>query len=346
VGKSSHDLFPTEIAERYNRMDHSLLVEGGEIVFETTLLYKDGETHDVILNKGVFTNAEGAVSGIVGVSVDITERKRAEQALQKAHDELELRVQERTEELARANEDLRNEISERRRAEEAVRQSAEKLKLFAFSIAHDLKSPATAIYGLTRLLGTHYSEHLDDRGKAFCSNIMKAAEHVVSLAEKISMFAATREAPVNLEAIDLAEVVRGIHDEFAQRLSDRSVEWREPELLPRIRADRVALLRALRNFVDNALKYGGEKLRHIRLGYRETPDHHILSVTDDGKGIGGHDFERIFEAFQRRDAARVEGAGLGLAIVREIAEQHGGRAWAEPRAGGGCSFSISIAKRL
>ncbi len=107
------------------------------------------------------------------------------------------------------------------------------------------------------------------------------------------------------------------------------------------------MLRAFRNFVDNSLKYGGERLSKIWTGYAETEDYHIFSFSDNGKGLKEEDSEQIFGAFQRNENARgVEGAGLGLTIVKEIAELHGGKVWIEPKTKKGTAFFISISKKL
>jgi light-regulated signal transduction histidine kinase (bacteriophytochrome) len=111
-------------------------------------------------------------------------------------------------------------------------------------------------------------------------------------------------------------------------------------------ADRLSLMRVFRNFVDNALKYGGDELTEIRIDYDESGDCHVFSVSDDGAGVRDGNYEGIFAPFQRDESARaVEGAGLGLAIVKEIAERHNGRVWAEPGNLRGTTFRIAIAKR-
>jgi light-regulated signal transduction histidine kinase (bacteriophytochrome) len=109
----------------------------------------------------------------------------------------------------------------------------------------------------------------------------------------------------------------------------------------------MCMLRAFRNFVDNSLKYGGEKLSKIWTGYEESEDSHIFSFSDDGKGLKEEGSEKIFEVFHRNETSKgVEGAGLGLTIVKEIAEQHGGKVWVEPRSKKGITFYISISRNL
>ena len=273
------------------------------------------------------------------------ERKRTEEVLLKIQNELERRVQERTADLERANKELRIEIAERQRAEEALKKSAEKMKRFAYSVSHDLKSPAIGVHGLTKLLFKLYAPALGKKGKTFCEQILWSSEQLLALVEKINLYISTKEAPLLLEEINLQRVFQIIKDEFAIRFSIRAIEWRVPEDCPQIKADRLALLRVLRNLVDNALKYGGDDLTTIEVGYHDTEQHHILSIRDDGVGIHLEDSENIFDLFQRRcSVEEIEGSGLGLAIVKEICEQHGGEAWMQPGPEGGCLFSFSLAK--
>ena len=279
--------------------------------------------------------------------LEIEMRTHAEKALRKAHEELEVRVDERTVELAATNKELQNEIAERQRIEEALRTSSEKFKLFAYSVVHDLKSPAVGIYGLTKLIQQRYTEALDEDGQRICEQILKAAEHIASLVDKINVYIATKEGHLNLERISPKEILHLVREEFSSRLSLRGVKWTEPATMPEISADRLSLVRAYRNLVENALKHGGDHLSVIAMGYEESQAFHVLSVSDDGVGMKESDLERSFSPYSRDGASHsVEGAGLGLAIIREIAERHGGKVWAEPLPERGITFRLSLAKRL
>ncbi|MGD8381624.1 MAG: ATP-binding protein [Syntrophobacterales bacterium] len=239
------------------------------------------------------------------------------------------------------------DVTERKQAQQALRQSSEKLKFFAYSVMHDLKSPTIGIYGLTELLHKHYKDALDERGKSYCDQILKASVHVAALIEKINVYIATKESTLKIEKINIKDILQIIREEFSPRLVVRQIKWLEPEAMVEIKADRLSILRVFRNFVDNALKYGGEDLSEIRIDYEESEEFHTLSVSDDGAGLREGDFERIFTAFRRGETYKaVEGVGLGLAIVAEIAERHGGRVWAEPRKDRWTTFHISIAKDL
>lgn len=254
-------------------------------------------------------------------------------------------------------EELANDISygltalhdrfEREKAEEALVKSSNKIKMFAYSVSHDLKNPAIAVFGLAKRLNRYSKDRLDERGRTYCDQILKAAEHIASLVDKINVYIKTKEVPISIERVKLKDIVDSVKEEFAPQLIGRQIRWLEPERIPEVSADKTSMVRVLRNLVDNALKYGGHDLSEIRIGYQESEDSHILSVEDDGIGLKDEDAKMLFGPFKRkRMAGQVEGAGLGLAIVKEIAEQHKGRVWLDPAIEKGAAFHVSISKNL
>lgn len=281
------------------------------------------------------------------LQLEVDRRINAEKALRSAHEELEVRVEERTLELAETNRELQNEIAERKRMEEALRTSSDKLRLFAYSVVHDLKSPAVGIYGLTKLIYQRYGDILDEDGQRICQQILKAAEHVAALVEKINVYIATKEGHLKIERVNLKEIFQLVREEFSSRLNLRGVRWVEPETMPEICADRLSMVRTYRNFVENALKHGGDHLSEIVMGYEESQEFHVLTVSDDGVGMKENDLDRFFSPFSGDGASKlVEGAGLGLAIIKEVVERHGGKVWAQPLQNRGIRFYLSIAKKV
>jgi signal transduction histidine kinase len=242
---------------------------------------------------------------------------------------------------------LSRDVTYRRLVEEALKRDSEKVKLFAYSVAHDLKSPAVGIHGLTQRLYKHYAKALDEKGKNYCSQILKASEQIVALVENINLFISAKETPLSIEQVKLEEILRALRDEFSAQLNSRCIRLLEPDNSPEIKADRLSVTRMLRNLIDNALKYGGDNLSEIRIAHEESEEFHIISVADDGIGVGKEESEKIFDPFQRNHLSRrIEGTGLGLAIVKEIAKQHGGKVWSEAGKGKGTIFYMAISKDL
>jgi PAS domain S-box-containing protein len=323
----------------------SLITVHGEHIGTVEVFYLEERPE---ADEGPFLQEERSLLNAIAERLGrVLERKRAEEDLQDAYDYLEMQVKLRTAELAKANEELRNEIAERKQMEGALRNSSEKLKSFAYSVIHDLKSPSIGIYGLTESLHKHYRDILDEKGRSYCDQILKASVHIAALIEKITVYIESKESPLKIEETNTKEIFQIIRDEFSPRLTIRQIEWLEPETMANIQADRLSMLRVFRNFVDNALKYGGDALSEIRIGYEESDEVHTFSVGDDGAGISGEDYEKIFGLFRREETSKaIEGAGLGLAIVRELAERHRGRVWAEPGRQKGTTFYISVSKNL
>ncbi len=241
---------------------------------------------------------------------------------------------------ARLYEELDLKINELKKKQETV-------QFFAYSISHDLKSPAASIYALTKRLLDKYGAGLGEKGRTHCEHIQKAAGQLLELVDKINNYVSSKEAPLHFEEVDLNEILRSVALEFRPMLRKRKIIQDGTPALPSIVGDRIALTRVFRNLVDNALKYGGPALSQVKVGYKEDDEHHILSFSDDGAGISGRDHQRIFEVFQRRETSRgIAGSGLGLAIVREVAARHKGRAWLVSSEGEGATFYISISKTL
>jgi signal transduction histidine kinase len=229
----------------------------------------------------------------------------------------------------------------------ALNEKNEMIKLFTYSISHDLKSPAVGIYGLAKRFQENYGPKLDSKGKDYCTYIMNAAEEMVSLIEKINTYIYSKESPFCFEKIDMGQITKAIKNEFKEKLKERQIRLIEPAYYPEIVADKLAMGRIFRNFIDNALKYGGDGLRELKIGHREDNKFHCLSFSDDGIGLKKEEQEKIFEQFQRKSTSRGhEGIGLGLAIVKEIVERHGGRVWIENGCSNGATFCVSISKDL
>jgi len=228
-----------------------------------------------------------------------------------------------------------------------LKAQKEATEFLAYSISHDLKSPAVGIFGLTKRLQERHRDGLGDAGREYCRLILKASEQIVKLVERINTYITAKEAPLYFEKIEMKEILTAIHAELAEVFIKRNVTWSETGALPTFVADRMSMTRLLRNLVDNALKYGGEGLSRIEVQFEENGENHYICVYDDGVALKEEEAEKLFELFHRHVTSRaIEGTGLGLAIVKEIAERHNGGVWLEPGQGKGTTFRVAISKRL
>lgn len=243
---------------------------------------------------------------------------------------------------------LKKEASAHRLTEKALEESSEKIKFFAYSVSHDLKNPAIGLYGLTKRLHRDYADVLDEKGRRYCEQILKTSEQIAALVGQINVFIATKEAPLTIEKLKPKEVLQIIKEEYSAQLSIREIRWSEPDNIPEIKADRLAIIRAIRNIIDNAMKYGGETLSEINIKYKDSDEFHIISVKDNGIGLKDRpSHEDIFAPFIRSKTSKgIQGSGLGLTILREIAERHDGDVWLKPGRERGITFYMSISKEL
>lgn len=240
------------------------------------------------------------------------------------------------------------QIIKRRQTEDELIRQAEMIKHFTNKVAHDLKNPAIAIYGLARILKRKHEELSQEKLENFIEQIVNSSAQISALSEDINAYISTRETTLHFVDIDLMEIWQTIRDEFEPQLKKGKIVWIEPESgIPAIRADRHALLRVYRNLVDNALKYGGSNLTEITMGYASSDMYHILTVQNNGEVIPPEDIESIFKIFRRKAGeSTAGGTGLGLAIVRELARHHKGDSWVESGADGKTTFFMSIAQNL
>lgn len=300
-------------------------------------------------DEGPFLREERSLLNVIAERLGhIIEHKQAIEALHKAHDELQLRVEARTRELAIQNQHLLSEIKERKKAEEKLQSNSEKIKLFAYSVAHDLKNPAIATFNLSRILNKNFGDVLTDRGKKICEQIQQSSEDIASLADKINIFISTKETQLDIGKISLKEVLMILEEEFSSQLAARSIQLMIADTIPDlIVADRLSIMRIFRNIIENSLKYGGDRLGKIELGYRSTDTLHIFTIADDGQGLTVEDSSNIFNWFQRKTSStEVHGSGMGLAIVKEIAALHGGDVWLELGKPKGVTFCVSLSRHL
>lgn len=239
------------------------------------------------------------------------------------------------------------DITARKMLESSLLKSTEDTKLFAYSVAHDLKNPAIAIRNLAERFMKKMDELSDSKKLLYAEKIIVSSNQIVDLVEKINAYISSKETQPSFEMVSLKDVIRASREEFAAQLQYRCIQWKECNENPVIKMDRLAVIRVLRNLVENSFKYGGGGLSKISIGYQNTAGYHVISVTDNGVGMNMEDSQRIFEPFKRKSGSVDQGgSGLGLAIVKEIANSHHGEVWVVPNKKRGVQFCFAISKNL
>lgn len=238
---------------------------------------------------------------------------------------------------------LRDE-TELRRRELNGRQRLEELEQTLRGVAHDLRSPLVAVLGFSRLLRDDFAGLLGDRGTHYLERITDAGRNMEALIRELLDFTRIGNAGERAVLVDPREVLEQLHAEFKPRLDAAGVALRWPAEPPLVTCDRTRLYQLFSNLIGNALDHMGPCDRPlVEIEVREEPDRHLLVVRDNGRGVEPDERERIFEMFHSvpREGGR-KGTGIGLAIVKKIAELHGGRAWVENAPGAGAAFHVTL----
>jgi PAS domain S-box-containing protein len=241
--------------------------------------------------------------------------------------ELELRVKKRTEQLQAANKEL---------------------ETFTYSVSHDLKAPLRGIDGYSKLLMDDYGSRLNEEASHFIKTIRSSTLQMNQLINDLLSYSRLERSEVKQEKIKLQPFVERIVSGFSDELqkTGATVKMHLPE--NQITADSTGLSIALRNFIENALKFSSEKIKpSIEIGYEEKPGSWIIFVKDNGVGFDMKYHDRIFDIFQRLHRAEdFPGTGIGLAMVAKAMQRMGGKTWAESSLGNGATFFIELQKKL
>jgi light-regulated signal transduction histidine kinase (bacteriophytochrome) len=256
------------------------------------------------------------------VGIDVTEQMQAQQALHKAHDELETRVRERTRELEAANRELES---------------------FSYSVSHDLRAPLRSLEGFSTALLDDYAGQLDDQAKQYLRYIRESSVLMARLIDDLLKLSRITRSEMTFEKVDLSEMAWNIVAKLRKTEPQREAEV--------IIASEIAaygdhnLLRVvLENLLDNAWKFTGKTARaRIEFGVTEQNGRRVYFMRDNGAGFDMKYADKLFQPFQRlHRASEFPGTGIGLATVQRIIRRHGGTVRAEGKAGEGAAFYFTL----
>lgn len=232
----------------------------------------------------------------------------------------------------------RSELAARHlEALERVERTTRDLEAMLLGLSHDLRSPAVAIGGYTMLLREARS---DEERAPLLDGIAASSTYLNGLVDALLELSRIGRTQTDAEPVDLAAVARVVRERIGVTHPDAVVDVGD---LPVVRMNPVRAEQLVDNLVGNAVKHGGRPDLHVRVSGRDDASGLELVVADDGRGIRVEDRERIFDLFQRGRETRAPGSGIGLGMVRRIAEQYGGSVrLADEEAAPGATFVVRL----
>ncbi len=236
-----------------------------------------------------------------------------------------------------------HDITRRKKAEAEIHSKNQDLETLLYVTSHDLREPLRAIENFSRIVCERYADKLDAKGQDFLQRVVAGAQRLDRLIEDVLTLSRVQRTVQPSETVDSGEIVADVLRHLEPRIRETEAVVTVSEDLPAILADRRWATQAVQNLVSNALKYTveGEAPQVEIRGFKGLEGVGLM-VRDRGMGVSPDCADRIFQLFQRAVSRNIEGTGAGLAIVKRVAERHGGRAWVRPRDGGGSEFIITF----
>lgn len=274
----------------------------------------NGRDMCLLITASPLRNSVGDIIGGIEIVKDITDRKMAEIA-----------QEELTGRLAESNQQLQH---------------------FAYIASHDLQEPLRTITSFIQLLARRYQNKLDKDAGEFIAFIIDGAQRMQRLINDLLEYSRVGSQGAPFVVFEAGSALRAAEMNLKKRIEESGAEITH-DPLPAITGDETQIMQVFQNLLSNAIKFRGDEPPRIHVACAEAPMEWEFHVADNGIGIDGQFFERIFEIFQRlhgRDA--YSGTGIGLAVCKKIVERHGGRIGVTSEPGRGSCFSFTIKKDL
>lgn len=319
IGKSDYDLFPTDEADFFTTNDRDVLARRDVLdIPEESIHTKHQGVRLLHTRKMALLDLKGEPQYLLGVSEDITERRRAEESIRKLNSDL----QKQSDQLQAANKEL---------------------EAFSYSVSHDLRAPLRSIDGFSQALLEDYADRLDTQGKDHLHRVRASTHRMGQLIDDMLNLSRVTRSEMGCEPIDLTAMAQAIAADLQQTAPEREVKFIIAADLA-VQGDARLLRILMDNLLNNAWKFTSKKSSaRIEFGFAPNNGESAYFVRDDGAGFDMAYADKLFGAFQRlHGAAEFNGTGIGLATVQRIVHRHGGRIWAEGKLDQGATFYFSL----
>ncbi len=309
-----------------------IVKEGIDRLFDLNHRVSEGEfqikaKNGKILYWDFYTTPLGVLSDgrriVLSMATDVTERKEAEVALATSNALLEQRVQERTQELEAANSELAS---------------------FVYSVSHDLRAPIRAIDGFSYLILNNEENTLSEKSVDHFNRIRQNTKMLSDIIDDLLNFSRVDREKLNESVIHLGDLVQQVVNELNPDLTQHTIEFRFKDLDIHCLGDEGLLKIVFNNLLSNAIKFSrNRKPARIEVGAEVKDQSCEIYVKDNGVGFNMAYVDKIFTVFERLHRAdEFEGTGVGLAIVKNIVEKHGGHIWVDAVINEGATFIFTL----
>jgi len=291
------------------------LLRTGSILFEHIHRRKDGSEYPVEISSKVIEYGDGKF--FLSLARDITERKKAAGEIESARTALENKHQE--------------------------------LEAFVYAAAHDLKNPLVGAQGLVRLIEKTAGPQLNGDQLYLVKRAIAGLDNLDQLLSDLLEVSRVAIGKTEKEVVKIASLIKRVKSDQKNVIKESEAAIHQPKKLPAILMSQTFAYQVFSNLISNSLKFTRKGISpEIEIGFdhqpdTEIPDGHILfHIRDNGLGIEKMWHDKVFGLFIRVDKSRDDGSGIGLAIVKRIVEQGGGRIWIESTPGEGSTFYFTL----
>jgi len=282
----------------------------------------DGEYRWILDDGMPRYDTKGAFIGYIGHCLDITVRKLAEEGLARLNQELEQRVITRTADMEKANRELES---------------------FSYTVSHDLRAPLRHINGFLTMFRDEVGDTVNEKARHYMDVISESAGQMGQLIDDLLSFSRMGRTELTIGTVDIGKLSDEVIAGFSEEMGEHKIIFVRG-FMPLVQGDEAMLRVVLTNLIANAVKFTSRtENRKIEIGCDSTNGDSICYVKDNGAGFDMRYADKLFGVFQRLHNERdFEGTGIGLATIKRIIEQHGGRVWAEGNVDRGAQFYFSL----
>ncbi len=279
--------------------------ETGLLSCKVRVCWPDGSIHWISPKGRVYYDNQGRPKRMIGVVMDITERKKAKM------------------ELERSNKDLEQ---------------------FAYAVSHDLQEPLRSIVSFLQLLQLHLGDQLDEKGQEYLERTVAAGRRMKIMIEDFLSLSRVTTRQNKFITTNIDHLVKRVVDDLRTALDEKHADV-YCEQLPTLSVDASQIQSLFRNLISNSIKYNKSSHPKIEIGCSPYANGYQFYVKDNGIGFSPMFRERVFKLFQRLHTdSEYPGTGIGLALCQKIVERHGGQIWVEPLPGKGSTFYFTFPK--